>query len=274
VSLSESRRAPKHVFLTDLLLFLLCFSGCVAGDVVRLADTELYVRVENDFTVYGDECKFGGGKVLREGMGQATGVPESDQLDTVITNALIIDYTGIYKADIGIKNGVICGIGKAGNPAVMAGVTPGMVCGVNTEAIAAEGLIVTAGGFDAHVHFICPQICDEAIASGLTTMLGGGTGPASGTRATTCTPSSNHIEFMLRATDDIPMNFAFTGKGNTSSPEGLLEVIEAGACGLKLHEDWGTTPAAIDNCLTVADSHDIQVTIHTDTLNGKSLNVY
>ena len=201
------------------------------------------------------------------GMGQATAVAESDQLDTVITNALIIDHSGIFKADIGIKNGFIVGIGKAGNPAVMAGVTEGMVFGVNTEAIAGEGMIVTAGGFDAHVHFICPQICDEALSSGVTTFLGGGTGPASGTRATTCTPGPNHMEMMFRATDSIPMNIGLTGKGNTSSPEGLLEIIEAGACGLKLHEDWGTTPAAIDNCLSVADKFDIQVTIHTDTLN-------
>ena len=241
--------------------------GPTTDDIVRLADTDLYIRVEKDMTHYGDECKFGGGKVLREGMGQATGLDESAQLDTVITNALIVDFTGIYKADIGIKHGNIVGIGKAGNPAVMADVSNNMICGVNTEAIAGEGMIITAGGMDAHVHYICPQICDEAIASGLTTLLGGGTGPSSGTRATTCTPGSNHIEMMLKATDQIPMNFAFTGKGNTSSPEGLLEVIGAGACGLKLHEDWGTTPAAIDNCLSVAEQHDIQITIHTDTLN-------
>ena len=241
--------------------------GPTTGDIIRLADTELYVRVEKDMTHYGDECKFGGGKVLREGMGQATGIDESAQLDTIITNALIIDYTGVYKADIGIKHGNIVGIGKAGNPAVMADVSPNMICGVNTEAIAGEGMIITAGGMDAHVHYICPQLCDEAVSSGLTTLLGGGTGPSSGSRATTCTPGSNHIEMMLKATDSIPMNFAFTGKGNTSSPKGLLEAIEAGACGLKLHEDWGTTPAAIDNCLSVAEQHDIQITIHTDTLN-------
>jgi len=245
--------------------------GPTTGDIVRLADTELYVRVERDLTVYGDECKFGGGKVLREGMGQATGVPASAQLDTVITNALIVDHTGIYKADIGIKEGRIVGIGKAGNPDVMAGIyPPSMIVGVNTEAIAGEGLIITAGGMDSHVHFICPQICDEAIASGLTTMLGGGTGPASGTCATTCTPSPAHMKMMLQATDGLPLNFAFTGKGNTSSPEGLIEIVEAGAVGLKLHEDWGTTPAAIDNCLTVADAEDVQVTIHTDTLNESS----
>lgn len=241
--------------------------GPTVGDVIRLADSELFIRVEKDMTIYGDECKFGGGKVLREGMGQATGISPSEQLDTVITNALIIDYTGIYKADIGIKDGKIAGIGKAGNPDMMDGVTAGMICGVNTEAIAGEGLIVTAGAMDSHVHFICPQICDEAIASGITTLLGGGTGPASGTCATTCTPGPWHMKMMLQATDEIPINFAFTGKGNTSSPEGLLEIIEAGAVGLKLHEDWGTTPAAIDNCLTVADLEDVQVTIHTDTLN-------
>ncbi|KAJ1441134.1 urease [Ochromonadaceae sp. CCMP2298] len=244
--------------------------GPTVGDVVRLADTELYIRVERDYTVLGDECKFGGGKVLREGMGQATGLPASAQLDTVITNALIVDVTGIYKADIGIKDGRISGIGKAGNPDVMDGVTPGMVCGVNTEAIAGEGMIISAGGFDSHVHFICPQICDEALSSGLTTMLGGGTGPASGTCATTCTPSPNHMLMMLQATDSYPMNFAFTGKGNTSAPEGLIDIVQAGAVGLKLHEDWGTTPAAIDTCLRVADAEDVQVTIHTDTLNESS----
>ena len=244
--------------------------GPTTGDIVRLADSNLYIRVERDFTVYGDECKFGGGKVLREGMGQATGLPTEAQLDTVVMNALIVDYTGIYKADVGIKDGRISGIGKAGNPDVMAGVTPGMVTGVNTEAIAGEGLILTAGGMDSHIHFICPQICSEAIASGLTTLLGGGTGPASGTCATTCTPGPIHLKTMLLATDNFPINFAFTGKGNTSAPEGLTEIVEAGAVGLKLHEDWGTTPAAIDNCLTVADNEDVQVTIHTDTLNESS----
>jgi len=214
--------------------------GPTTGDIIRLADTELYVRVEKDYTVYGDECKFGGGKTLREGMGQATGLTANEQLDTVITNALIIDYTGIYKADIGIKNGLISGIGKAGNSHTMDGVTEGMIVGVNTEAIAGEGLIVTAGGADTHIHFICPQICEEAICSGLTTLLGGGTGPASGTCATTCTPSPNHLRMMLQATDGIPINMAFTGKGNTSSPVGLHDIIDAGAVGLKLHEDWGT----------------------------------
>ena len=245
--------------------------GPTVGDVVRLADSELLIHVERDLTVLGDECKFGGGKVLREGMGQATGVPTAEQLDTVLTNALIVDYTGIYKADIGLKGGRIVGIGKAGNPDVMDGVTPGMVVGVNTEAIAAEGLIVTAGGMDSHVHFICPQICDEAIAAGLTTLLGGGTGPASGTCATTCTPGPEHMRMMLQATDTLPLNFAFTGKGNASASEvGLVDIVQAGAVGLKLHEDWGTTPAAIDNCLSLADREDVQVTIHTDTLNESS----
>lgn len=245
--------------------------GPTTGDILRLADTDLFIRVEHDFTVPGDECKFGGGKTLREGMGQATGIPAAQQLDTVITNALIIDYTGIYKADIGIKDGYIIGIGKAGNPDVMAGINPAcMIVGVNTEAIAGEGLIITAGGFDSHVHFICPQILIEAIGSGLTTMLGGGTGPASGTCATTCTPSPNHIKMMLQATDNMPLNIGLTGKGNSSAPEGMIDAIAAGCVGLKLHEDWGTTPAAINACLTLADAEDIQVTIHTDTLNESS----
>lgn len=241
--------------------------GPTTGDVVRLGDMQLYVSVERDYTVYGDECKFGGGKVLREGMGQATGVDASQVLDTIITNALVIDYTGIYKADIGLKDGLISGIGKGGNPDVMDGVMPNMIVGVNTEVIAGEGLILTAGGFDAHVHFICPQLCTEAISSGLTTLVGGGTGPATGTNATTCTPGPNHMQLMLQATDSFPINIGLTGKGNTSSPEGLQDIISAGAVGLKLHEDWGTTPAAIDNCLQVAEENDIQVTIHTDTLN-------
>lgn len=241
--------------------------GPTTGDKVRLGDTSLILEVEKDFTVYGDECKFGGGKVIREGMGQAAGVSDKDALDCVITNALVVDYTGIYKADIGIKNGLISGIGKAGNPDVMAGVTKNMIVGVTTEVIAGEGLILTAGGFDAHIHFICPQQAYEAIASGLTTMAGGGTGPATGTCATTCTPGAFHIEKMLQAVDPLPLNFGFTGKGNTAMPAGLVEQIKAGAIGLKLHEDWGTTPAAIDCCLTMADKHDVQVTIHTDTLN-------
>jgi len=235
---------------------------------VRLGDTDLFIEVESDHTVYGDECKFGGGKVLREGMGQASGVGAADALDLVITNALIIDAAlGIIKADIGIKGTEIVGIGKAGNPDVMEGVTPGMVTGVTTEAIAGEKLIVTAGGLDTHVHWICPQIVDDAIASGLTTMYGGGTGPASGTCATTCTPAPSQVKMMLQATDAMPLNFGFSGKGNTSDPAGLYEVLEAGAAGFKLHEDWGTTPSAIDTCLSFAEEHDVQITIHTDTLN-------
>lgn len=241
--------------------------GPTTGDRVRLGDTDLHLRVERDLTHYGDECKFGGGKVLREGMGQAAGVGDDIALDTVITNALIVDYTGIYKADIGLKHGRIIGIGKAGNPDVMAEVNENMVVGVTTEAIAGEGMILTAGGFDSHVHFICPQILDEALASGLTTLLGGGTGPATGTCATTCTPGGFHIASMLRATDAYPINFGFLGKGNTARPEGLADQLLAGAVGFKLHEDWGTTPAAIDCCLCVAEEHDVQVAIHTDTLN-------
>ncbi len=241
--------------------------GPTTGDKIRLGDTSLIAEVEKDFTVYGDECKFGGGKVIREGMGQAAGVGAKDALDCVITNALVLDHTGIYKADIGIKNGLVSGIGKAGNPDVMAGVTKGMIVGVTTEVIAGEGLILTAGGLDTHIHFICPQQAHEAIAAGLTTMVGGGTGPAVGTCATTCTPAPNYIREMLRAVDALPLNFGFTGKGNTAMPAGLADQIKAGVIGLKLHEDWGTTPAAIDCCLSIADKHDVQVTIHTDTLN-------
>ena len=241
--------------------------GPTTGDKLRLGDTDLVLEVESDKTVYGDECKFGGGKVLREGMGQACNVDPDKALDVVITNALILDSTGIYKADIGIKHGVIAGIGKAGNPDVMAGVDENLIVGVTTEAIAGEGLIITAGGFDSHVHYICPQLGPEAIASGVTTLVGGGTGPATGTNATTCTPGENNISFMLQASDAFPLNFGFLGKGNTAQPSGLPEQIVAGAIGMKLHEDWGTTPAAIDNCLSVAEDHDVQVTIHTDTLN-------
>jgi len=241
--------------------------GPTAGDRIQLADTALVAEVETDATVYGDECKFGGGKVLRDGMGQAAGVSDADALDCVITNALIVDWTGIRKADVGIKRGRIAGIGKAGNPDMMAGVTGGMVVGVTTEAIAGEGLILTAGGIDTHIHFISPQQVYEAVSSGITTFIGGGTGPATGTNATTCTPGSRHIELMLQATDTLPMNFGFLGKGNTSLPEGLEEQILAGAIGFKLHEDWGSTPAAIDCCLTAADRFDVQVAIHTDTLN-------
>jgi urease subunit alpha len=241
--------------------------GPTTGDKVRLGDTSLVLEVERDHTVYGDECKFGGGKVIREGMGQAAGISAADALDCVITNALILDSTGIYKADVGVKDGLIAGLGKAGNPDVMAGVTRGMIVGVTTEVIAGEGLILTAGGVDTHIHFICPQQAHEAIAAGLTTMVGGGTGPAVGTCATTCTPAPFYFKAMLQAVDALPLNFGFTGKGNTAMPAGLADQIRAGAIGLKLHEDWGTTPAAIDCCLAVADEHDVQVTIHTDTLN-------
>jgi urease subunit alpha len=241
--------------------------GPTVGDRVRLGDTGLVAEIERDFATYGDECKFGGGKVLRDRMGQAAGVRGYEALDVVITNALIVDWTGIYKADIGIKGGRISAIGKAGNPAVMAGVTPGMTVGVTTEAIAGEGLILTAGGVDTHIHFICPQQAYEALASGVTTFVGGGTGPATGTKATTCTPGARHIELMLQATDVLPLNIGLTGKGNTSRSEGLVDQIRAGAVGLKLHEDWGTTPAAIDCCLAIAEEEDVQVTIHTDTLN-------
>ena len=241
--------------------------GPTTGDRITLADTGLVVEVERDLTFYGDECKFGGGKVLRDQQGQMAGVADARALDVVITNALIVDWTGIYKADVGIKHGRIVGIGKAGNPAVMNGVSPEMIIGVTTEAIAGEGLILTAGGIDAHIHFICPQQAHEAIASGVTTFIGGGTGPATGTNATTCTPGARHIELMLLATDALPINIGLTGKGNTSLTDGLVDQIRAGAVGLKLHEDWGTTPSAIDCCLGVAETEDVQVTIHTDTLN-------
>lgn len=241
--------------------------GITTGDKLSLGDTQLVIEVENDYTSYGDECKFGGGKVLRDGMGQASGINREDCLDTLITNALIIDYTGIYKADIGLKDGRIHAIGKAGNPHIMKDVDADMIVGASTEVIAGEGHIVTAGGIDSHIHYICPQQAQEALASGVTTFIGGGTGPATGTNATTCTPGAFHIKSMLRAVDHIPMNFGFLGKGNTSHPEALVEQIEAGVCGLKLHEDWGSTPAAIDNCLSVADDYDVQVCIHTDTLN-------
>lgn len=241
--------------------------GPTTGDVVRLGLTDLWVKVEKDFTVYGDECKFGGGKTLREGMGQATGRPDARTLDLVVINALVVDWTGIFKADIGVKDGLIVGIGKAGNPDVMEGVTPGMVVGSCTEVIAGEGKIITAGGVDTHIHFICPQQVEEAIASGITTMLGGGTGPSAGTCATTCTPGANYLRQMLQACDTLPVNIGITGKGNDSDPKALREQVIAGACGLKLHEDWGSTPAAIDACLTVCDELDVQCLIHTDTLN-------
>ncbi len=239
--------------------------GPTTGDRVRLADTDLIVEVERDLTIYGEEVKFGGGKVIRDGMGQSQVSRAGGAVDTVITNALIIDHSGIYKADVGLRDGRIAGIGKAGNPDTQPGVT--IVIGPGTEAIAGEGKILTAGGLDVHIHFIAPQQIDEALASGVTTMLGGGTGPATGTNATTVTPGPWHMARMLQAADAFPMNLAFTGKGNASRPEALVEQIEAGACGLKLHEDWGTTPAAIDCCLSVADEHDVQVMIHTDTLN-------
>ncbi len=238
--------------------------GPTVGDRVRLADTELWIEVERDYTVYGEEVKFGGGKVIRDGMGQGQRTA-AEVADTVITNALIVDHWGIVKADIGLKAGRIAGIGKAGNPDIQPGVT--IAIGGATEIIAGEGMIVTAGGIDSHIHFICPQQIEEALMSGVTTMIGGGTGPAAGTSATTCTPGPWHIQRMLEAADAFPINLGFLGKGNVSLPEPLREQIRAGAIGLKLHEDWGTTPAAIDNCLAVADEMDVQVAIHTDTLN-------
>ena len=238
--------------------------GPTVGDRVRLGDTELIIEVEEDRTSYGDEVKFGGGKVIRDGMGQSQSGAE-EVVDVVITNALILDHWGIIKADIGIKDGRISGIGKAGNPDTQSSVD--IVIGPGTEAIAGEGMITTPGGIDAHIHFICPQQVDDALMSGITTMLGGGTGPATGTNATTCTPGPWNIHQMLRAADELPMNLGFMGKGNASLPEPLLDQVAAGAMGLKLHEDWGTTPAAIDNCLTVAEQVDVQVAIHTDTLN-------
>ena len=239
--------------------------GPTTGDRVRLADTDLIIEVEKDFTTYGEEVKFGGGKVIRDDMGQSQASRAKGAVDTVITNALVVDASGIYKADIGLKDGVICGIGKAGNPDTQPGVD--IIIGPGTEAIAAEGHILTAGGFDSHIHFICPQQIDDALHSGLTTMLGGGTGPAHGTLATTCTPGPWHIGRMLQAADGFAMNLAFAGKGNAAMPGALEEQVRGGACALKLHEDWGTTPAAIDNCLSVADDLDVQVMIHTDTLN-------
>jgi urease subunit alpha len=239
--------------------------GPTTGDRVRLADTDLIIEVERDFTFYGEEVKFGGGKVIRDGMGQSQLARSEGAVDTVITNALIIDHWGIVKADVGLKDGRITRIGKAGNPDTQPGVD--IIIGPGTEAIAGEGRILTVGGVDAHIHFICPQQVEEALMSGITTMMGGGTGPAHGTLATTCTPGPWHIERMFQAVDDLPMNIGFSAKGNASLPKALIEMIEAGACALKLHEDWGTTPAAIDCCLSVADDHDVQVMIHTDTLN-------
>ena len=239
--------------------------GPTVGDRIRLADTELFIEVEQDHTTYGDEVKFGGGKVIRDGMGQSPISREDGAVDLVITNALILDWWGIVKADIGIKDGKIYKIGKAGNPYIQDKVD--IIIGAATEALAGEGMILTAGGIDSHIHFICPQQIETAIASGITTMIGGGTGPATGTNATTCTPGAWNIWRMLQAADAFPMNLGFLGKGNSAKPEGLVEQVLAGAMGLKLHEDWGTTPATIDTCLTVADRYDVQVAIHTDTLN-------
>jgi urease subunit alpha len=239
--------------------------GPTTGDRVRLADTDLIIEVEKDFTVYGDEVKFGGGKVIRDGMGQSQMTSKQGTADTVITNALILDHWGIVKADVGLKDGRVLAIGKAGNPDIQPGVS--IVIGPGTEIIAGEGKILTAGGFDAHIHFICPQLVDEALMSGVTSMLGGGTGPAAGTNATTCTPGPFHIGRMIQASDAFPVNLGFSGKGNASRPAALVEQVKAGACSLKLHEDWGTTPAAIDCCLKVCDDMDVQAMIHTDTLN-------
>jgi urease subunit alpha len=252
VSAKISRKAYAEMF------------GPTKGDRVRLADTDLVIEVEEDHTIYGEEVKFGGGKVIRDGMGQGQ-LPAAKVADTVITNALIVDYTGIVKADIGIKAGRIWKIGKAGNPDIQPGVD--IPIGAATEIIAGEGSIITAGGIDTHIHFICPQLIEEALMSGVTTMIGGGTGPATGTNATTCTPGPWHLHRMLQAAEAFPMNIGFLGKGNAAKPIPLREQVEAGAIGLKLHEDWGTTPAAIDNCLAVADQMDVQVSIHTDTLN-------
>jgi urease subunit alpha len=242
--------------------------GPTVGDRVRLADTDLFIEVERDFTAYGDEVKFGGGKVIRDGMGQSARATAAEGvLDLVITNALILDHWGIVKADIGVRGGRIVGVGKAGNPDIMAGVTAGMVVGASTEVIAGEGRIITAGGIDSHIHFICPQLVEEALSAGLTTLIGGGTGPATGTAATTCSPGAWSIHRMLEAAEALPINLGFLGKGNASREAPLREQIEAGAIGLKLHEDWGTTPAAIDAALSVAEDMDVQVAIHTDTLN-------
>ena len=250
-------RIPRHIYASMF--------GPTTGDRVRLADTELFIEVERDFTLYGEEVKFGGGKVIRDGMGQSQATRAEGAVDTVITNALILDHWGIVKADIGLKDGRVAAIGKAGNPDVQPGVTINV--GPGTEVIAGEGKIVTAGGVDSHIHFICPQQVEEAIASGITTMIGGGTGPATGTAATTCTPGPWHLARMLQAAEGLPVNLAFAGKGNAAQPAALEEMVRAGASCLKLHEDWGTTPAAIDCCLSVADAMDVQVMIHTDTLN-------
>ncbi len=252
---------PHHIPRPDYAAMY----GPTTGDRIRLADTDLIIEVERDLTTYGEEVKFGGGKVIRDGMGQSQATRAEGAVDTVITNALIVDHAGIYKADVGLKDGRIARIGKAGNPDTQPNVD--IIIGPGTEIIAGEGRILTAGGFDSHIHFICPQQIEDALHSGLTTMLGGGTGPAHGTLATTCTPGPWHIGRMLQAADAFPMNLAFAGKGNASLPAALEEQVQAGACALKLHEDWGTTPAAIDNCLSVSDAWDVQVMIHTDTIN-------
>ncbi len=261
--MAKPRNEPARAFLSreayaDMF-------GPTTGDRVRLADTELFIEVEKDFTTYGEEVKFGGGKVIRDGMGQSQVTRRRGAVDTVITNAVILDHWGVVKADVGLKDGLITAIGKAGNPDIQPGVA--IIIGPGTEVIAGEGKILTAGGFDTHIHFICPQQIEEALMSGVTSMLGGGTGPATGTFATTCTPGPWHIARMIEAADDFPMNLGFAGKGNASKPAALVEQVEAGACALKLHEDWGTTPAAIDCCLSVADDYDVQVMIHSDTLN-------
>src|SRR5246127_1826081 len=255
VSLSRAARAGHY--------------GPTTGDRLRLADSELLIEIEKDYAVYGEEVRFGGGKVIRDSQGQPPlpGRSKEPPLDLVITNAVVLDHWGIVKGDIGIRKGRIVGVGKAGNPLIQPGVDPKLVIGPGTEVIAGENLIVTAGGIDSHVHFICPQLCETAIAAGLTTLLGGGSGPATGTNATTCTPGAWNIERMLQAAEAFPINLGFLGKGNGSLPKALEDQIRAGACGLKLHEDWGTTPAAIDCCMAVADELDIQVPIHTDTLN-------
>ncbi|MFM2443827.1 MAG: urease alpha subunit, partial [Pseudomonadota bacterium] len=239
--------------------------GPTTGDKVRLADTALFIEIEKDFTIYGEEVKFGGGKVIRDGMGQSQMSRAEGAMDTVITNAVVIDHWGIVKCDVGLRDGRIAKLGKAGNPEIQPGVD--IVIGPGTEIIAGEGKILTAGGFDTHIHFICPQQIEEALMSGVTSMLGGGTGPATGTFATTCTPGPWHLARMIEAADAFPMNLGFAAKGNAATPRGLIEQIAAGACAMKLHEDWGTTPAAIDNCLSVADDHDVQVMLHSDTLN-------
>src|SRR5471030_1793249 len=261
--MAKTRNEPARAFLSreayaDMF-------GPTTGDRVRLADTELFIEIEKDFTTYGEEVKFGGGKVIRDGMGQSQVTRARGAVDTVITNAVILDHWGIVKADVGLKDGLIVAIGKAGNPDIQPGVT--IIIGPGTEIIAGEGKILTAGGFDTHIHFICPQQVDEALMSGVTSMLGGGTGPAAGTNATTCTPGPWHLGRMIQAADAFPVNLGFAGKGNASRPAALEEMVKAGACSLKLHEDWGTTPAAIDCCLSVAEKYDVQVMIHSDTLN-------